>query len=369
MEKLAFADVKDILVGCTIMSTGGGGDLEKGLKLVKEDFENGLEYKLLSPQEIGDNDLFTSPYFCGSIGPEDKGAYDRYPKIKELETVAAVRALERFFGEEIKGVVSVEYGGMNTAVAMSTGARLGKYIVDVDAAGRAVPDLQFSTYYVNEKPIYPLAVANDIGDVAIFEKVVDDFRAEDLVRALAVISGDMIGMSDHPVRGHELRESTILNALSYARKVGKAQRMAVEKGQDPITAIIECSGGYELFTGEIARDTEWNNKSGFTTGTIYIDGVKDYRDQNYRIWFKNENVISWLNGEPDVMVPDLICVVETDTGYPITNPFCKKGMQVTVLGFKAPEVWRSERGFSILNPEFFGFDVEYTPIEKRDNND
>ena len=58
-------------------------------------------------------------------------------------------------------------------------------------------------------------------------------------------------------------------------------------------------------------------------------------------------------------------MVETDTGYPITNPFCKKDMLVSVLGFKAPSFWRTKRGLSILNPRFFGFNINYTPIEEK----
>jgi len=46
MKKLTFKEVRDILIGCTILSTGEGGDLNKGLHLVKEDWENNLKYKL-----------------------------------------------------------------------------------------------------------------------------------------------------------------------------------------------------------------------------------------------------------------------------------------------------------------------------------
>ncbi|GAI27023.1 unnamed protein product, partial [marine sediment metagenome] len=113
---------------------GGGGDLNKGLNLVKEDFKNNLEYKLISLEEIEDEALFASPYFCGSIGEEgDKGNYSKYTKIKKSPAVVAVQALERHFQEELSGMVSIEYGGMNTAVAMSTAARLNKFIVDADA--------------------------------------------------------------------------------------------------------------------------------------------------------------------------------------------------------------------------------------------
>ncbi len=366
MKKLTFEEAGDILVGCTILGTGGGGDLEKGLGLIREDFERGLEYRMLSMDEIKDGDLYACPYFCGSIGPEEaRDRYHSYPRLDKLETVSAVEALERFFGEKLGGLVSIEYGGMNTAVAMSTAARLGRPFVDADAAGRAVPDLQFSTFYVHQKAIYPLAVASGIGDVAIFEKVADDFRAEDLVRAMAVVSGNSVGMADHPVRGAELRSSVIPDALSYAGSVGRAQRIANEEGRDPIRAIIDQAGGYMLFEGVMKEDTHWKNDAGFTIGTLEAEGLGNYRGKDLRIWFKNENVICWLDGEVVATVPDLICVLSSETGYPLTNPFYKKGMRVTVLGFKAPEVWRSNRGLSILNPGFFGFNVDYIPIENR----
>jgi hypothetical protein len=366
LKKLTYEDVRDVLVGCTILSTGGGGDLQKGLKLAEEDFKNNLEYRLVSLDEIDDEDLFACPYFCGSIGPKkEEDSYSKYRKIEELETTVAVQALERFYGSKIAGVVSIEYGGMNTAVAMSTGARLKKFIVDADAAGRAVPDLQFSTFYVTKKPIYPLAVANNIGDVAVFEKVADDFRAEDLVRALSVVSGGMIGMADHPCRGKDLKKSVIPNALSYAAEVGRAQRIALEKGKDPVEEIIAAGDGFYLFKGVVKKDTEWKIEGGFTFGTIDIEGIEKYRGRSLRIWFKNENVICWLDDEVLVTVPDLICVVEAESGYPITNPYCKKDFKVSVLGFKAPDMWRSENGLSVLNPSFFGFNVDYIPIEKK----
>lgn len=366
MKKLTFEEAKDILVGCTLLSTGGGGDLNKGLSLIKEDFKNNLEYKLISLEEIEDEALFASPYFCGSIGEEGgKDNYSKYTKINKSPAVVAVQALERYFQEELSGMVSAEYGGMNTAVAMSTAARLNKFIVDADAAGRAVPDLQFSTFYVSKKSIAPLAVADDIGDVAVFERVVDDFRAEDLVRSLSIVSGGMVGMVDHPLKGKDLKGTVIPGALSYAQMVGRAQRQALIEGKDPVKEIIKAVEGYLLFNGIVKKDTEWENKGGFTLGSIEIEGKENFIGQNFKIWFKNENIISWRNEEILVTVPDLICVVETDTAYPLTNPFCKKDMQVSVLGFKAPSVWRTERGLSILNPRFFGFDVLYIPIEER----
>lgn len=347
MKILSLQEIEDILVGCTILGTGGGGSLDEGLEAVRGAFNKGYEFKLLDFNDVHDEKYYINPYFCGSVSPKEEK--------KELsnELVMAVKALEEYMNVEFDGVVSIEYGGGNTGQAMAAAAEMGKYIVDCDAAGRAVPELQFSTYFVTNKPIYPFSVATRFGDIGIFPKVRDDARAEALSRFMAVGSEGSVGMADHPIKGNLLKESVIPYALSYAGKVGKAQREAVEKGLNPIDEIIGTANGYLLFKG-VVSDAQWGKKDGFTVGTISIDDKKD----NFKIWYKNENMISWKNDIPFVTCPDLICVIDNATGYPITNPNCKVGDEVAVVGFEAHDLWKTEKGLSILNPRFFGFDMD-----------
>jgi len=351
MKKLNQKEVEDILVGCTILGTGGGGSLDEGLEAVRNAYKKGYEFKLLDFDEISDEKYYINPYFCGSVSPSEEK--------KELsnELVMAVEALEEYMAVKFDGVVSIEYGGGNTGQAMATAAEMGKYIVDCDAAGRAVPELQFSTYFVTNKPIYPFSVATRFGDVGIFPKVRDDARAEALSRFMAVGSEGSVGMADHPIKGNLLKESVIPNALSYAGRVGKAQREAIENDNDPIEEIISAADGYLLFEG-VVSDADWGKKDGFTVGTINIKGLNSFSNDTFKIWYKNENMISWKNDEPYITCPDLICVVENKTGYPITNPNCKIGDKVAVLGFEAHDLWKTEKGLSILNPRFFGFDMD-----------
>ncbi|HWQ77437.1 MAG TPA: DUF917 domain-containing protein [Anaerovoracaceae bacterium] len=363
MRKLDFQEVKDILVGCTILGTGGGGDLNVGIKTVKAAFDDKKEFRMLDFEEINDEDYYVNPYYCGSVNPSkengkasDEPAYD--------DALLAVKSLEKYLNIEFHGVVSIEYGGGNTASAMATAAKLGKYIVDCDAAGRAVPELQFSTYNITGQPIYPFCLATQYGDVAVFPTVLNDERAEALSRNMAVVTENKVALADHPIKGSKLKTSVVPSALSYAGTVGKAQREAVEKGEDPIQKIVEAADGYVLFRGKVTRESNWEIKDGFTTGITVIDGIDQYASDNFKIWYRNENMVSWKNDEVFVTCPDLICIVDNKTGYPVTNPNCKEHDEVAVLGFKAHALWRSEKGVKLLNPEFFGFkNVKYVPLE------
>ena len=155
--------------------------------------------------------------YYGTVVPDDQVV-----ELSGQELPDAVRALEDYMKVEFQGLLSIEYGGGNTGVAMAAAARMGKYMVDADAAGRAVPELQFSTYYIREQPIAPFSVSTIYGDAVIVQKVADDARAEALSRFMAVGSGGLVGMADHPIRGDRLRASVIPNALSYAEQVGRA---------------------------------------------------------------------------------------------------------------------------------------------------
>lgn len=358
MKELSLQEVEDILVGCTILGTGGGGSLNEGLEAVREAFAKGYPFKLLEFDEIDDEKQYISTYFCGSVSPQEEQ--------KELanELVVAVRALEEYMNISFDGIVSIEYGGGNTGQAMAAAAELGKFMVDCDAAGRAVPELQFSTYFVTGKPIYPFSIATRFGDVGIFPKVRDDERAEALSRFMAVGSEGSIGMADHPITGKLLKESVIPSALSYAGKIGKAQREALEAGADPIKAIIEAADGYLLFHGTVSEEG-WSIQNGFTVGTVEIAGDKEFEGEKFKLWYKNEYMISWKNDEPFVTCPDLLCVVESRTGHPITNPNCKVGDEITVLGFEVHDLWKTEKGLSILCPRFFGFDMDCLFIKNK----
>ena len=56
MRKLDYQEVSDILTGCTILGTGGGGSLQSGLAAVEKEFGEGKEFKLLEFHEIQDED-------------------------------------------------------------------------------------------------------------------------------------------------------------------------------------------------------------------------------------------------------------------------------------------------------------------------
>lgn len=364
MRELDILSLEDILKGCTILGTGGGGSFEIGMELIKQDIKNGKTFRLIELEDISNEGVVAVPYFCGAIKPSDDKSEKELFQSEESAALVAFRALEQYLQKKFVASISTELGGGNTATALSVAANQNIPIVDADPAGRSVPELVHSTFYVEGISITPMAVATDFGDVVIVPKVANDNRAEAIARSIAVASGGLAGVVDHPVVGKTLKTSVIPGAISFAETLGKALRNARKSGINVVEAITEAGNGYILFNGIAKSDCSWEIKEGFTYGEIQINGTGAFENHEFNIWFKNENLISWLDGEVYVTAPDLICVLESKTGEPITNPNCKKGMNISVVGFQAPKQWRTTKGLEVLGPRYFGFDAPYVPIEE-----
>lgn len=358
MKILTVDEIRDLVQGCAILGTGGGGDPQRGLALLETVLQEGRECTLVGLEEVPDEAWVASPYLCGSVSTEEASH-----SMAEPECLLAFEALEDFLGTHFFAAVATEIGGGNTALALYCAAKHGIPLVDGDPAGRSVPELQHSTFYVNGVPIAPLALASARGEVLIIKCVADDLRAEAIVRAVAVACGNRVGVADHPTRGEVLKKTLIPGTVSKALAIGQAIREARKAGKDPVEALVQAGNGYKLFQGRVIEHN-WRVEAGFSFGEISIAGEQEYQGHFYKIWYKNEHLISWFDGEVDVMTPDLICIVHPETAEAITNPNCQVGMSVAVVGFPAPSVWRQGRGLEVLGPKHFGFDLAYKKIEE-----
>ncbi|MEA1963725.1 MAG: DUF917 domain-containing protein [Candidatus Aerophobetes bacterium] len=358
MRILSPIELEDILVGCTILGTGGGGSLTEGLGLIKGLVEKGKEFKLARLKELDPEMLIGSPYYCGSVSPEEEEGPAGMVALRAFEV------LEEYLNEDFRGVIAAELGGFATAGALAVAAEKALPLLDADAAGRAAPDLQCSIFYVKGVPIAPMGIASPMGDLMIVKHVRDDRRAEEIIRRIAVVSGNMLGVCDHPTRVKVLKEASIPDTISLAEAIGASRRKGIEKGMDPCTAVATTGQGFLRFRGTVEKHS-WRDEEGFTIGEIEMKGIEEYKGKKYKIRYKNENIISWRDGEVDLTVPDLISVLERDTGMPITNPNCDKGKHVTVIAFPAPEQWRTPDGIAAFGPKCFGYEEEFIPVERR----
>ena len=364
MRNLNREDLLNILIGCTILGTGGGGSLEEGIRIIDEALAAGKSFRLAGIDELDPETVIGTPYACGAISPlteEEKRKYARLKETEESMYLLNMKQLERFLGRDVSAVIATELGGGNTATAFYVAAMTDRLIVDADPAGRSVPALQHSTYYLQGVPMCPMAVMNEFGEGAVFTNVFDDERGEDLVRALAVVSRNTIAVMDHVNTAAVLRNAVIRGSISHAEKIGKAFREAKASGSDYTAAAVKAGGGKMIFRGIVAEST-FETRDGYTFGTTVLKGEGAHAGHSLRIWYQNENIICWLDEIPYVTVPDLICLFDLDGAMPQLNPYAKTGAHAAAAVLPAPAEWTTPRGLEIFGPRSFGYDIDYTPF-------
>ncbi|MEL6878054.1 MAG: DUF917 domain-containing protein [Pseudomonadota bacterium] len=359
--------LEDALVGSSYLGTGGGGSLSEARKLIAADLAAGHRFSTIPVSSLGDTDRVACPYGLASLAPTSEEMQARLDAIdnKVDEPVqAAFEALERHIGQKFAGVILGEIGPLSLAEGLSIAARLGVPALDADTVGRAVPEINQHSVKVAGIPLTPIGAATPFGDEMVVETLGDPTRAEDILRSVAVVSRSC-GVADSPITGAQAKADGTLvkGSLSLAMSIGKVVREAKAAGTDPIEAARAEGDGYLLFKGTVGN-FDWRDEDGFLVGDLELAGSGDFAGQSFTTEIKNEHLVARRNGEIIATCPDLITVIDLETSDGIINPDYSEGQKVAVLGFRCDPLWRTEAGLSVFSPRYFGYDLDYVPIEE-----
>ena len=348
--------VEDLAVGAAILGTGGGGDPYIGKLTALQALEEGYEINIVDVREVPDDALIIPSAGMGT----PTVIVEKLPRGTEI--INAFRSLGEYLGQEVYATMPIEAGGLNSTFPLAVGAKMGIPIVDADGMGRAFPELQMTTFHINGVTVTPMALADERDNTVIL-KTCDNYWAEWIARDITVRFGGTAWIALYPMLGKEMKKAAIPGTISLAERLGRAVREAREMRKNPIEALLEESNGFELFKGKIV-DVERRTTGGFARGEVKIEGIDEYKGQNLLIQFQNENLVAIRDGKVIASVPDLITILDLETAVPITTEAIKYGYRCFVIGIPCSEMWRTEKGLEVAGPKYFGYDVEYRPIEK-----
>jgi hypothetical protein len=349
--------IDDIALGATVLGTGGGGDPHVGKLVARQAIEEHGPVELLAPDDLADDDFVIPSAQMGAptVSVEKLPGGD--------EAVSALERVERAVGRDADATMPIECGGINSTFPFAVAARRGLPVVDADGMGRAFPELQHETFNIYGVSGTPAAVSDEHGDTCLIETATND-RLEWLARGVTVRMGGVAYVSDYPMSGREVKETAIPGTMSLARDVGAAVRTA---GADVVGAIRDVTeesiygAARSLFEGKIV-DVKRRNRRGFVVGDVELDGLALNHGQTMTIEFQNENLGARVDGEWVATVPDLITILDRETGLPIPTESLRYGARTRVLAIPTPELMRTEAALDVWGPETFGLDTDYVPL-------
>ena len=351
----------DLLTGCTVLGTGGGGDFSAGMRYIDAAIDAGKPIRLAAIDELSGDTMTCMPYALGATRASsgDRERYSRLPRSATAPVLIAMQRLQTGTGNEFGATIACELGGENTAVAAYAAAMTDAVLLDADTAGRAVPEVQHSTYFLHGLAAAPVVFANEFGESLYCENICDDVRVEEIARAFARVSRDDIAAADHALSVRTIRGAVIPGTLSKALELGAALRLAQATKADPGKAVADAGAGLVAFRGRIAS-TRFAVRSGFTLGDFEIAGIGEFDGHRYRIDVKNENMAGYRDGELHCSIPDLICVIDMQSGEPLTNPLGdSENRTVAVVILPAPNAFTTSAGLALFGPAYLGLDQPF----------
>jgi len=359
--------IQEITLGASILATGGGGDPEIGLLWTYKVLDEGKEILMVDPARVPDEIQVASPACLGAA----LVLTEKPPSGQVLNL--AMRRLERYLGRPIQATIPIECGGVNSPVAYAAAGELGVPVIDVDGMNRAFPELQMTSWVTHGVHASPTVSVDDRGNVTVIDTGEDDMLAENLARRAAMAYGGISWIATYPMTGHEVKSSSIVYSQSIAWAVGKAVMRARREHLDPIEELLEGLRrergvtGFRVFKGKIVdirREFGAETTKGFTLGKVIMEGIDRYRGQKAELDFQNEWLILRVDGEVRCLPPDLIAILDSETGEPIRTDIMKYGYRGTIVLIPAHERMRTGRGIELFGPRHFGYELDYVPVEE-----
>ncbi|QDO89525.1 DUF917 domain-containing protein [Ornithinimicrobium ciconiae] len=339
-------DVRDLARGAAVLGTGGGGDPHVGALLAEQAIIAHGPVDVVPLNKLPDNAMVVMVAMMGA----PTVMVEKLPSLDEVR--AAVRAVETALPDgPITHIVCAEIGGVNSTLPVAAAAALGLPLVDADAMGRAFPELQMVLPTLSGIAASPVSFADEKGNVGVLQTV-DNSWAERIARVACVEMGCTIMIALFPQRGAQARTTMVEDSVTRAVQVGRAITESRGANQDPVASVVDVLGGRELFAGKVV-DVQRSTTAGFARGRSRIEGT----NETLELSFQNEHLVAQSGATVLATTPDLIMVLEHDSGEPITTEGLHYGQRVRIIAAPSDPRWHTAQALQMVGPAYFGYAV------------
>ncbi|BAB54527.1 DUF917 domain-containing protein [Mesorhizobium japonicum] len=348
-------DMDDIAVGGAILGTGGGGDPYVGKLMAQQAIRKHGPVKIIDVDELPDEALVVPVCMMGA----PTVMTEKLPQGDEL--MNAFRQLEQRMGRKIDAVLCIEAGGINSTIPFVVAAASGLPLLDGDGMGRAYPELQMVTFTMHGVSATPMVLCDDKGNSIVLETVSNAWT-ERLARAATIEMGGSALLAFYPMSGAVAKRAVVRGTVTLCANLGLTLRETRAAHKDPVAAIVDMLDAKIVFHGRL-KDIDRRTVGGFARGTARFDGLEEWRGHTFKLDFQNEFLMAERDGEVLITTPELITLLEPDSGNPVTTDSLKYGLRLVALAIPCNPQWRTPEGIALVGPRYFGYDRDYKPFD------
>ncbi|THU96615.1 Hydantoinase/oxoprolinase [Dendrothele bispora CBS 962.96] len=376
---LSETDLFFIMEGCGILGTGGGGSPYPTYLMCRQILREGGTIRIIDHSSLPDDAQITRGAGMGSPSVDEERMSGGRP------IMVAGQELAKFMGvSKISATLADEIGGGNGMTPLLTSHYYGVPALDADLMGRAYPMINQLLPAVYNRPnsLVPCSLCDGDGNVVILTKVKNQFYVESLMRTVTTEMGSSAALCMPSMALSDVRGYGVQRTQSQAWWIGRA--VAICRQKNNLMAIpdeiLKIQNGKCLFIGKIVNVSR-EVRAGFTWGEIRIARLRDDEvedassalvaneegDDQMIIPFQNENLAAYVEKHDGsrsmvAIVPDLIVVLDSQSGSHLGTQMYSYGLRVTVIALAGSPLWTTEAGLKCGGPSAFGLSDPYLPI-------
>ncbi|KAF8997586.1 Hydantoinase/oxoprolinase [Cyathus striatus] len=335
---LTETDLKFIMEGCGVLGTGGGGSPYPAYLIARQILRSGRSIRIVDYTSLPDDGHIVRGGYMGSpsIGSERL----RGPPHLEM----AGSELARYCGiTKFHATLCDEIGGGNGMQSLIMSAQYNVPALDGDLMGRAV--------------LIPCSLCDGDGNVVLLTRVKNEHFVESIMRVVTTEMGSSAALCPPPILVRDARDYGVTRSESQAWRIGRAISICRETNniKGVAVAILELQNGVCLFVGkiiEISRDDE-------------LEEINTGPSIRYKFTeFSLRHSPSKLHTSAQIVgsVPDLIIVLDSQSGSHLGTPEYTYGLRVTVLCLAGHPLWGTPRGLEVGGPQAFELKHTYHPV-------
>lgn len=354
LRSLRAADLSALARGCAVFASGGGGDPFAAMQMAQAAIAEHGPVRLVTLEELPQDGMVMPTSLVGSptVTLEKLGSGDEGSRL--------VAEMERALGQPVVALMPSQIGGACGILPVSWAAGLGLPVVDADGMGRAYPTMEQSTMNLAGISASPCVLCDERCDTVVVRAALPA-RVEELVRSTVAASGGACAAASFPMVVADAYDAIVHGSVSRACAIGAALMASADEDYDP--AVASALGATELVRGHVVT-VERQQTEGFVRGTAV---VQDVAGRLIRLVLQNEYLVALEDGEVRAIVPDIISVLDLQTGEIVQTERLRVGRHVSVLAFACDPVWQSAEGLALGGPSAFGYDIDYCRLERPDD--
>jgi uncharacterized protein len=338
--KLDKSDIKQILLGASLLGTGGGGRYDLAQNILRE---MSGQVMLTPIDTLKETDLIITAFMVGGL--KKRGDLGR-------GIAKSINILKTQLKKEIRYIIPVEIGPTAVMNIFNIAAMLNLTVIDGDLVGfRSAPEIYVEAITLNNVNRLPIVAVNLEGDTIILTETSSITKIESILRSFSDQSESEVYVAGYPIYKNMIRDVYGDRSLSVSRDIGGVLLNA----QDDKTLIAGLQKTEILYLDRgIIINQDDKDEGGFTRGQLTIETENSI----YEVFYKNEFLVLEKDKKVVLTSPDSILILDSKQMRGINNSEDNRQKSVYILARKATKPWRTKEGKKLFSPINLGYNVK-----------